>query len=250
MIHRDTHEDIAVLRIEHGKVNALDTELITHLVTALEAETRTASRAVILTGTNKTFCAGVDLRRLVDGGESYVSRFLPLLDALFRAALDFSKPLIAAINGHAIAGGCILAACCDHRALVRNNSRMGVTELAVGVPFPALPLAIISARCPPNTLRDLVFSARTVTDETALSAGLCDALIAPEELLTHSLSIARSYAKVSPTAYALARKTFAEPIYATTERQRPLDTQAHSVWLAAETSRSIDAYLTSLARKP
>ena len=66
--------------------------------------------------------------------------------------------MVAAINGHAIAGGCILAAACDHRIMVEGNGRIGIPELAVGVPFPALPLQIMAARLADGALRDLVFT--------------------------------------------------------------------------------------------
>ena len=67
---------------------------------------------------------------------------------MLRDALTFPKPLVAAVNGHAIAGGCILAATCDRRIMAEGNGRIGVPELVVGVPFPALPLQIMAARMP------------------------------------------------------------------------------------------------------
>ena len=105
-------------------------------------------KAVILTGTGSSFSAGVDLFRVVKDGPEYGRRVLPRARRLLRAALTLPKPMIAAINGHAIAGGCILAACCDHRIMVEGTGRIGIPELAVGVPFPALPLQIMAARLP------------------------------------------------------------------------------------------------------
>ena len=93
-------------------------------------------KAVILTGSGSSFSAGVDLFRVLKDGPEYGRRFLPVLDNFLRAALTLPKPMIAAINGHAIAGGCILAATCDHRIMTEGNGRIGIPELAVGVPFP------------------------------------------------------------------------------------------------------------------
>ena len=98
-------------------------------------------KAVIVTGSGSSFSAGVDLFRVIKDGPEYGRRFLPVLDDFLRAALTLPKPMVAAINGHAIAGGCILAAACDHRIMTEGNGRIGIPELAVGVPFPALPLA-------------------------------------------------------------------------------------------------------------
>ena len=71
----------------------------------------------MLTGTGTVFSAGVDLRRLTEGGRDYVQAFLPLLGDAFFKTFTFPKPLIAAVNGHAIAGGCILACACDYRIM-------------------------------------------------------------------------------------------------------------------------------------
>lgn len=249
MIHREVHGAVTVLRMERGKVNALDVELCEALIAALDEEAKGSAGAVVLTGAGPSFSAGVDLRRLLDGGEAYVSRFLPLLDAVFRAALDFPKPLVAAVNGHAIAGGCILAACCDHRVLVKGWPRMGVTELAVGVPFPALPLAVVASRCAPTALRDLVYGAQAIPAEEALAAGLCDELCEVDHVLTRALTIARKRAEVPPRAYALARRSMAEPIYEMARRQAPIDEDAKAAWMSAETTRAIKAYLDALAVK-
>jgi enoyl-CoA hydratase len=74
----------------------------------------------------------------------------------------------------AIAGGCIVAAACDHRIMTEGNGRIGIPELAVGVPFPALPLQIMAARVPDASLRDLIFTGRTVQIDEARAMGLID----------------------------------------------------------------------------
>ncbi|WP_163451993.1 enoyl-CoA hydratase/isomerase family protein, partial [Escherichia coli] len=85
----------------------------------------------------KIFSAGVDLLQISDGGLSYVQKFLPALHRMFDTEFDFPKPVVAAVNGHAIAGGCVLASCADKRIAARDVGRIGVTEVLVGVPFPA-----------------------------------------------------------------------------------------------------------------
>src|SRR5690349_13241143 len=110
-----------------------------------------------MTGSGSSFSAGVDLFRIVNQGPGYGRQFLPVLDDFLRKTLTFPKPVIAAINGHAIAGGCILAAACDYRIMTDGQGRIGIPELAVGVPFPALPLQIMAARLADGALRDLVF---------------------------------------------------------------------------------------------
>ena len=106
------------------------------------------------------------------------------------AELTFPKPLVAAVNGHAIAGGCILAATCDRRIMAGGNGRIGMPELVVGVPFPALPLQIMAARMPDAAFRDLIFSGRTVQVDEALALGLIDEKCAAETLLDRAVAVA------------------------------------------------------------
>ena len=130
---------VTVLRLRHGKVNALDVDLLRAITVAMREAPPDA--AVVITGAGNAFSAGVDLKRIVDGGHSYVREFLPLLSAAFMAVFDHPGPVVAAINGHAIAGGCVLAAACDLRLMSRGT--IGLAELSVGVPFPQAAVEIL-----------------------------------------------------------------------------------------------------------
>ena len=174
MIERKDRNGIRILRLAHGKVSAMDIELGEAMIAELKDAPTPSVKAVIVTGTGSSFSAGVDLFRVLKDGPEYGRRFLPVLDNFLRAALTFPKPMIAAVNGHAIAGGCILAAACDHRIMTEGNGRIGIPELAVGVPFPALPLQIMAARVADGPLRDLVFTGRTVLIDEAMAMGLID----------------------------------------------------------------------------
>lgn len=249
MIERETHDEVVVIRMAHGKVNALDLELCDALAEALRREETSEAGAVILTGSGRAFSAGVDLRRLVEGGSDYAGRFLPSLDRMFRAVLDLSKPLIAAVNGHAIAGGCIVAAGCDHLLLARGGARMGVTELAVGVPFPSLPLAMMAARVSPPALRGLVYGAATYPVDDALRLGLVDELCDADALMPRAIEVAKARAAIPAGAYAMTRRAFAEPIYDTVRRQRAMDEAASGVWSSVETHRAVRDYLDRLSAR-
>ena len=174
MIERKDANGIRTLKLAHGKVSALDIELGEAFLTEMRDALDPSVKAVILTGSGSSFSAGVDLFRVLKDGPEYGRRFLPVLDNFLRAALTLPKPLIGAINGHAIAGGCILAATCDHRIMSEGTARIGIPELAVGVPFPALPLQIMAARVADGPLRDLVFTGRTVLIDEAKALGLID----------------------------------------------------------------------------
>ena len=110
MITVSTRGSVAVVQLDHGKVNALDLELLTAISSTMMELAE--APAVVLTGSGSVFCAGVDLHRIVDGGLDYVGEFLALLSTALLAVYDHPRPVVAAINGHALAGGCVLAATC------------------------------------------------------------------------------------------------------------------------------------------
>src|SRR5690606_15976287 len=129
---------VAVLRMAHGPVNAMDLELCQALSERFSDLADDPARAVVVTGSDRAFSAGVDLKRATAGGDAYIDEFLPALADAFRAAFELPKPLVAAVNGHAIAGGCVLAACADVVLMAEGTARIGVPELRVGVPFPRI----------------------------------------------------------------------------------------------------------------
>src|SRR6476619_4121293 len=105
MIHIELSEGVPVLPLNHGQVNAVDLELL---------------EAVVITGAGRAFSAGVDLKRVLDGGPDYARSLVPAINGAVMAVLEFPAPVVAAVNGAAIAGGCVLSAACDYRVLARG----------------------------------------------------------------------------------------------------------------------------------
>src|SRR4051812_19623705 len=143
MIELTQHGEVAVLRMAHGKANVLDLEFCNALAARFEDYRQSPAKALVLTGSGRIFSAGVDLVRLVDEGAPYVRAFLPALNRAIETLFSVLKPVVAAVNGHAIAGGCILACAADQRLMARDSGRIGIPELLVGVPFPVVPLEVM-----------------------------------------------------------------------------------------------------------
>ena len=249
MIVRDDRNGIRVLRLAHGKVSAMDIELCQAIAAELDAARGEAVRGVVITGTGSSFSAGVDLFRIINDGAAYATRFLPMLDAMLRTALTFPKPLIAAINGHAIAGGCILAAACDHLVMAEGDGRIGVPELVVGVPFPALPLEIMGARVSPSVLRDLVYSGRTVLVDEAIAKGLVDEKCSPDRLIDRACEVAQEFSLIRAHAFALTKETFYAPILLRVAQMADVDARVVEAWKQPGTHDTIRAYLARTIRK-
>jgi enoyl-CoA hydratase len=249
MIERKDADGIRTLKLAHGKVSAMDIELGEAFIREMEDANIPSVKAVILTGSGSSFSAGVDLFRVLKDGPEYGRRFLPVLDNLLRAALTLPKPMVAAVNGHAIAGGCILAAACDHRIMTEGNGRIGIPELAVGVPFPALPLQIMAARVADGPLRDLVFSGRTVTIDDAKTMGLIDEKCPSGMLMDRALEVAQRMAAIPLGAFALTKEAFYTPILERTKQLADLNARVVDAWLQQHTYDTIRNYLDRTIKK-
>ena len=249
MIERKDANGIRVLKLAHGKVSAMDIELGEAFVAEMKDAMDPAVRAVIITGSGSSFSAGVDLFRVLKDGPDYGRRFLPILDDLLRTALTFPKPVVAAINGHAIAGGCILASSCDHRIMTEGAGRIGIPELAVGVPFPALPLQIMAARLSDGALRDLVYSGRTVQVDEAKTLGLIDEKCPNGMLLDRATEVAEKMASIPAGAFALTKEAFYAPILERTKQLAPLNTRVVDAWMQQHTYDTIRKYLEKTIKK-
>jgi enoyl-CoA hydratase len=198
LIERAEVDGVAVVRLARGPVNALDLDLLRAVTDAFRELDRADHTAVVFTGAGRSFCAGVDLWRILDGGQSYVEDFLPALAEAFEAVFTIGKPVVAALNGHAIAGGCILAACCDRRIMAAGTGRIGVSELPVGVPFPVAALEILRYAVGEQVQRELVLTGTTHEPPEALRRGLVDEVVPAEALMDRAVEAARQLGTTTP----------------------------------------------------
>jgi enoyl-CoA hydratase len=243
MIHLETADGIAVLRMEHGKVNALDLELAAGLQSRLGEVEASAARALILTGTGGAFSAGVDLFRVLDGA-GYLREFMPALCAALTAVFRFPRPVVAALNGHAIAGGCILACACDYRVMASGSGRLGVPELPVGVPFPPQAIEILRFALPPAELQPMIYSGRTSPADEALARRLVDEVVEGDALMPRSLEVARQLAATPAASFELTKRTLRAPAFARLDAIPPaIDREVERVWATPEVHAAIRAFL-------
>src|SRR6185437_9031188 len=191
MIDMKLDAGVAVITLQHGKANALDIELCEALAAKFIELRASKSKAVVLTGQGRIFSAGVNLIKLSDGGAGYIRKFLPALHKLYDAVFYHPKPVVAAINGHAIAGGCVLAACADRRVMANDGGRIGVTELLVGLPFPALAFEIMRHVTPPYFFTETILSGATFPADVAAHRGLVTVAVDPAALMERAMAAAQ-----------------------------------------------------------
>jgi enoyl-CoA hydratase len=192
--------DVACVRVDRPPANALDLELLEQGRAALDELAASQPAAVVLTGREGFFSAGVDLKLAPTLDAAGQRRMVEGINRLFAGWYAFPRPLVCAVNGHAIAGGLILALCGDHRVGARGSS-YGLTELRAGIPYPAVAMAVVRAELTPPAARRLVLGAGLVDAETAAALGVFDELADPGDVLERSLEAARGLAALPRTAY-------------------------------------------------
>jgi len=250
MIELTRRGGIAIVTMVHGKANALDIEFCDALAEQFEALRGSDAKALVLTGQGKMFSAGVNLIRLSEGGAAYVRRFLPALHRLYDTVFFFPKPVVAAVNGHAIAGGCVLQACADRRIAARDGGRIGVTELLVGVPFPPLAFEVMRFATAPQYFPDGILSGATFAPEVALTRGLVDEVVEAAELLNRAMTAAETLAALPPATFALTKQQIRQPVADAMERHgRRLDAASAEIWTAPATLDHIRDYVSRTFKK-
>ena len=177
LVHLKVQDGLAEIILDRPKVNALNLELFGELRQAMDTVNKdTSIRGVLIRSAGTCFSAGLDLLEVVNQGPDGIERFLKALDDSVDTSFRSSKPMAAAVAGHAIAGGLVLALSADFLALGQGRYKLGLTELKVGIPFPRVPFEIVRNSIGPRALRRLVYTADLIGPEEAFSLGIGDVL--------------------------------------------------------------------------
>jgi enoyl-CoA hydratase len=231
----------AVLTLASDKVNALDSEVLGEVASFVEQCEQDADvRSLVLTGDGPIFSAGLNVGEVVDNEKSQTAVLLDALTVALTRLFRFSKPTVAAINGSAIAGGCILACACDKR-LIAEGARIGATELRVGVSFPTVAVELLKHACGAGA-EPLLLEAKLLDADDAVRCGLVHQSLPPFDLLSAAMSAAEELASLDAGAYALAKASSRRAALRAMEddEARRLDGQVLDQWQEDRTRKNLD----------
>ncbi|WP_033289370.1 enoyl-CoA hydratase/isomerase family protein [Amycolatopsis jejuensis] len=249
-IHLELDAGIALVTLDHGRGNTLDTATCRELVLKLEEADAAGARAVVLTGSGNMFSAGVDLLSIDEGGARYLGDFLPALSDAFLAVFGYPRPVVAAVNGHAIAGGMVLAAACDHRIAAEGPGRIGVTELLVGVPFPLSALEILRCTYGTTPLPALIYSGATLTMADAQPRGIVDEVVPADELATRARELATRLGELPADAFAHTKAQLRQPYHERiAENRMSDDVQVERMWRSEAALAAVKAYVEKVLKR-
>lgn len=175
-IRVDIGDGVAEVVLNRPKVNAMSRVLLAELRDTFEQLSMDDGvGAALIRGEGPALSAGLDLREVAALDPESAGDFLDLMEDAFKAVFGYPRPLAVAVQGHAIAGGLVLALCADYIALGHGDYQVGLTELRVGVPFPRVAFEIVRSELPPRAMRKLVYEADTYTPEQIWDLGIGDA---------------------------------------------------------------------------
>jgi enoyl-CoA hydratase len=226
--------DVHLIRLEHGKANAIDGQLVAGLVSELDRALASGAKAAVLTGQEGFFSAGLDLRGLPEGREE-MAAFVDAFEALNQRLLEFPLPLVTAVNGHAIAGGCILASTGDVRIGAAGAYKVGVSEVSLGIVFPASAFEIMRATLAPSFVPEVLLGGKLLSPERAVEAGILHRVVPPDRLLVEAEEAARELGEKPAKAFRHSKLALRAPILERIEKTREESTRLFlETWFSKE----------------
>lgn len=204
MVRTSETQGVVTVRIDRPPVNALDVPTIDALADAF-TDAR-SHRGLVLTGSGSTFSAGVDVRAFVSGGAAGRARLAAAINRMVCALVSIDGPAIAAIDGHALGGGLVLALATDLRVVAEGSARLGLTEVQAGVAYPAAAVEVVRAKLPALLGDRLVLRGEIVHPQEAASIGLVDEVVPAPELVDRATAHATRLA--SEPGYRVVKAQF------------------------------------------
>jgi enoyl-CoA hydratase len=237
---------VALLTLDRPRANALNPELVAELSSALHASSD--ARALVLASSQSLFSAGWDLPAVRALGREEMARFLADFCALVRTIFAFEGPILAALPGHTIAGGLIVAASVDERIAADGKGELGLSEVALGVPIPRCCYEIFRHVLGERGAERLAAAGDNVPVERALEIGLVDRVVPAGDLLESALDRARQLAGRSRAAYAEVKRRARARALQRFDRADESDPFLE-FWFSDEARRRIDALVERLTKK-
>jgi len=241
-------EQIQILELRGGKANAMTTELLDTIERAVDDLERSPARAGVLVGYERFFSAGLPLPSLIDLDRPAMHAFMDRFARAMTRVYASEKPIVAAINGHAIAGGCVLALMCDWRIMADDAQlKIGLSETQLGLGLPAIALEPLRAQVPPAALVPITLEGRLFAPADAVAIGLVHALAPAGELVAHASARARQLAAIPATAVTQIRRALRTPVLEAIARTSQVETVRWlDTWFSDEARTRLRAMVEKL----
>jgi enoyl-CoA hydratase len=212
MVNLSFENDIARLHFDDGKANVLNSASLTALEEALDSA-RTA-KAVVLSGREGTFSGGLDLKTLPHLPKDQFQGTLHQFGRFCKTLLTFPRPVVAAVTGHAIAGGTVLLLCCDHRIGEAGEFKLGLSEVPIGMPLPTFVYLLAEHSVSKRHITEATLHGRLYSPGEAERIGYLQSVVEPGQALSQALEVAAQLSILPNPAYELTKSRMTAAIVA------------------------------------
>lgn len=235
------NEGIATVTLNRGKVNALNEQMVEQLKACFEElEGDNTIRVIILTGRGRFFSFGFDIPEFLSYSKDSFVRYLTKFTDLYTYLFTFPKPVVAALNGHTIAGGCMLATACDYRIMASGKAKISLNEIGFGSSVFAGSVEILKFCAGERNAQSILYSGAMYSAEQAKELGLVDQVSSEDSIIKDTETIAGDFAAKDASAFssikALLRKPAAEKMK---EREKTSIREFIEIWYSDATWRKL-----------
>lgn len=248
-VRLEKRDGVVVLYLSSG-VNALDFFFLSALRQKLSDLRQQGSPAFVLASQHpRIFCPGLDLKQLDGAGRPVLAKIMGEFCVLLRELATYPGPTVAALGGHAIAGGCLLAMACDRRVMARAGTRLGLSEVNLGIPVPAGAVAMLLTLYPTRSVEQLVLEGDGYGGERALELGLVERVVEGSEVLAEALRQAQQLASRPQRAFQVAKSYLRAPLGELMARRDEEELETFlDCWFDPETQERLATLVTEMSR--
>ena len=247
----DDRAGVRLVRLTRDVTNAINLELIKRLTECMESteENKEISGIVVTSANDKFFSIGFDIPGLINLRREEFREFYCAFNRLCITLYTFPKPTVAAIVGHAVAGGCILAICCDYRYIAQGKKLMGLNEIKLGVPLPYPADLMLRQIVNDRAARRILDTGDFFPPEETFKMGLVDEVMPLDRVVARSYEKVQSIAASSLEAYQMIKRNrtgiIAEQI---TSRLKERERIFIDLWYKDETRKKLEAALEKFTK--
>ncbi|MBA3461148.1 MAG: enoyl-CoA hydratase/isomerase family protein [Deltaproteobacteria bacterium] len=247
-------DPVTVMTLSAGKANVLDATLLDAITRTIDQVIADGARVLVVTGDGASFSGGLALPTLIDQDRAAVRALMSSLRVAMQRVLEAPIPVIAGINGNAIAGGCVLALMCDVRLMIehteRGTPRIGLNEAQLGLGLPPVVLEAARAKLPVDSHVPVMLEGLLFEPAAALAMKLVDEVVPGDQFEARVLERGEALATMAPLAYAQIKRALVRPIVEAIERTDTLETDPWlDTWFSPEGQRRMRAAVARITKK-
>ncbi|HZS41641.1 MAG TPA: enoyl-CoA hydratase/isomerase family protein [Polyangia bacterium] len=243
-------ENVALIRIDTGKGNAINVAWLERMNELLFELSESDARAVVITGSGAFFSAGLDLPSLLPLDKPAMQKFIQSFNDTMLRLFEVRLPMCAAVNGHAVAGGCVLALQADYRIMSDGAFKIGLNEVPLGLGLPAVVVETLRSQVPASSLLPIALDGRLLSPHEALELELIQEVAPEAAVVERAVAWARERGNLPQVAFQQVKRSLRRPaieaVKAANERDAGRWTES---WFSESGQQRIREAVARLSRK-